>query len=90
MSTLWAKVKAEDASTAQTGMSDTALAGDARFLVQDALNCFLEVNSDHLQGYLTAQRAEEMQVNNVWAHTAEKVGLVIGDVPLMDNSMSKC
>ena len=90
VSTLWAKVNAEDASTAQIGMSDTALAGDARFLVQDALNCFLEVNSDHLQGYLTAQRAEEMQVNNVWAHTAEKVGLVIGDVPLMDNSMSKC
>ena len=60
--------------------------GDTQLLVQDGLNNFLEQNSNHLQVYLTAARADEMQTNNIWAQTAEKVGTIIGDVPLMDDT----
>ncbi len=72
----------------QVGLTDSALGGDTRLIIQDGLNNFLETNSKHLHVYLSAARAEEMQTNNVWAYTAERVGLVIGDVPLMDDKCS--
>lgn len=86
LNSLWNKVNAGDSTSHSVGLSDTALVGDARLLVQDGLNNFLESNSNHLHVYLTASRADEMQTNNVWAHTSEKVGLIIGDVPHMDNT----
>jgi hypothetical protein len=86
VSALWAKVNSGDSTAAEVGLSDTALVGDTQLLVQDGLNNFLEQNSNHLQVYLTAARADEMQTNNIWAQTAEKVGTIIGDVPLMDDT----
>jgi hypothetical protein len=87
VSQLWSKVKAGDVFTSDVTSVDTNLAKDARLLVQDGLNMFLEANADLLPGYITSHRASDMQTNNVWGHTAQKVGLAVGDVPSMDDNI---
>lgn len=85
--TLWKKIKEGDDLACQVGMSETLLSGEAKEATQDGLNRFLELNASHLPAYLSAARAQDMQTTNVWAATAEKVGLVVGDVPEMADTM---
>ena len=85
---LWQKIKAGDKVASEVGMTETVLTGDAKLTVQDGLNAFLEINAAHLPLYLTAQRAADMQTNNLWASAAERVGRKVGDVPSMDDNLA--
>ncbi len=54
-------------------MSETLLTGEAKEATQDGLNHFLHLNAAHLPAYVSATRAQDMQTNNVWAATADRV-----------------